>query len=327
MCSPFVLKHWCNQENQLQRGTNHYVYRDAFRGNAIYICVARWHCSHKHNDSQLSWIFKLHTRAHTQTYTHTYIIAPEPKPQPTCFCFAPQSRSRSKTQSPHCFLFSRRKVVHFNLMQQAIKQLSQVCFSVSCLYPEQQNRWDEDFDRQWVLFNLTACAPEGVCWRPAHVRVTTWILSLRKVPPCGRSASCKRSSMAEHIDALLGSCCTAEWDEKEKEGTKTFCAWRELFFGEMLQWKWWTVRWTGPYIADIARWWPVVWLFICQSSVFTRKQVIPLFLPEAFVYRHNVALCGEDVLVIRFVKWVVLIKQLQWKLFPFWYFWLVTTLE
>ena len=69
-----------------------------------------------------------------------------------------------------------------------------------------------------------------------------------------------------------------------------------------------------PYIAVVARWWfPVVWLLLGQHCLFTRKLIIPLFLPEALIYRHNVTLCGEDVLVIGFVEWVVLIKQLQRK--------------
>lgn len=70
-----------------------------------------------------------------------------------------------------------------------------------------------------------------------------------------------------------------------------------------------SLLWDPVAIADVARRWPVFWLSLCQYSLFTRKQVIPLFLPEAIVYRHNMALCGEDVLVIGFVKWVVLIKK------------------
>lgn len=73
------------------------------------------------------------------------------------------------------------------------------------------------------------------------------------------------------------------------------------------------MRRAGPYIADVARWRPVVWLSFCQYYLFTRKKILPLLLPEALVYRHDMALCGEDVLVIGFVKWVVLIKQLHWK--------------
>ena len=71
------------------------------------------------------------------------------------------------------------------------------------------------------------------------------------------------------------------------------------------------MRYHRTYIADVAWWWSVVWLAFFQHSIFTRKHVAPLFLPEALVYRHNMALCGEDVLVIGFVKWVVLIEQLQ----------------
>lgn len=58
-------------------------------------------------------------------------------------------------------------------------------------------------------------------------------------------------------------------------------------------------------------WMPVIWLCFCKRSVFTWKQFVPLFLSEALVYRYNMALCREDVLIIRLVKWVVLIKQLQ----------------
>lgn len=64
-----------------------------------------------------------------------------------------------------------------------------------------------------------------------------------------------------------------------------------------------------PYIADVAGWRPVV--AFSQHSVSTRKPVVAPFLPEVSVYRHNVALCGKDVLVIGFVQRVVFIKQLQ----------------
>ena len=77
-----------------------------------------------------------------------------------------------------------------------------------------------------------------------------------------------------------------------------------------MRWAWQGGR---SNIAGVARWWPLVWLLLCQHSLFTRKQVVPLFLPEALVYRHNMALCREDVLVVGFVKWVVLIEQLQCK--------------
>lgn len=49
-----------------------------------------------------------------------------------------------------------------------------------------------------------------------------------------------------------------------------------------------------------------------QCPLCTRKGVVPLFVPEALVDRHDVALGGEDVLVVGLVQRVVLIKQLQW---------------
>lgn len=129
-----------------------------------------------------------------------------------------------------------------------------------------------------------------------------------------------------HVDALQWqSVPSLLWDpvalpnetKGKKEAIITLCVLRECIFLEDVlytwHWKWWTVKLARPYIADVAGWWPVVWLSFHQHSLFTGKQVIPLFLPEALVYRHNMALCGEDVLVIGFVKWVVLIKQLQCK--------------
>lgn len=71
--------------------------------------------------------------------------------------------------------------------------------------------------------------------------------------------------------------------------------------------------WNLSYITDIAGWWPLVWRSFWQHSRFIRKQVVPIFLPKTFVYRHNVALCSKDVLVIGSVQGVVLIKQLQLK--------------
>lgn len=65
-----------------------------------------------------------------------------------------------------------------------------------------------------------------------------------------------------------------------------------------------------PHIADVSRGRLVNRLPFGQRSLFTWEVLVPLFLPEAFVYRHNVTLSCEDVLVIRFVKWVVFIKQL-----------------
>lgn len=105
--------------------------------------------------------------------------------------------------------------------------------SVSCLDSEQQNGWDEDFGQQWILFILTISAPEGVCWRPVHTNVTASILSLRTVPPCDRSASCRHSLMAECTVAPPGSCCTAEW---EKNNMHSF---EKLYHN----WKW-------PWIDD-----------------------------------------------------------------------------
>lgn len=48
-----------------------------------------------------------------------------------------------------------------------------------------------------------------------------------------------------------------------------------------------------------------------RHSVLAGKNVAPLFLPEALVYRHDVTLGGEDVLVVRLVKWIVLVEQLR----------------
>lgn len=48
-----------------------------------------------------------------------------------------------------------------------------------------------------------------------------------------------------------------------------------------------------------------------QQSVLAGEDVAPLLLPEALVYRHDVTLRGEDVLVVRLVKRIVLIEQLQ----------------
>lgn len=50
-----------------------------------------------------------------------------------------------------------------------------------------------------------------------------------------------------------------------------------------------------------------------QCPLCTRKGIVPLFVPEALVDRHDVALGGEDVLVVGLVQRVVLIKQLQWE--------------
>lgn len=72
-----------------------------------------------------------------------------------------------------------------------------------------------------------------------------------------------------------------------------------------------TVKLAESYIADIAGWRTSAMRSFWQHPIFIRKQLVPLFLPKAFVYRHNVALCRKDVLVIRPVERVVLIKQLQ----------------
>lgn len=60
-----------------------------------------------------------------------------------------------------------------------------------------------------------------------------------------------------------------------------------------------TVKLAGSYIADIAGWRPLALRSFWQHSIFIRKQLVPLFLPKTFVYRHNVALCRKNVLVIR----------------------------
>lgn len=70
----------------------------------------------------------------------------------------------------------------------------------------------------------------------------------------------------------------------------------------------------GAYVAAVISWGPPIRLPSCQQSLVTGEQVAPLLLPEALVYRHDVALCGEDVLVIGLVKRVVLVKQLQSKI-------------
>lgn len=70
-----------------------------------------------------------------------------------------------------------------------------------------------------------------------------------------------------------------------------------------------SLLWDPVTDAAVAGKRPAVGPPFCQRPLLARKQVIPLFLPETLVYRHNVALCGEDVSVIGFVKWVVLIKQ------------------
>lgn len=88
--------------------------------------------------------------------------------------------------------------------------------SVYCLDPEPQRRWMSILTRAGVSSDLTASAPQEVSWRPLHVSLTTGVVFLRKVPPYDRSASCRRSSMAECTAAPLGSCCTAEWEKKKK---------------------------------------------------------------------------------------------------------------
>lgn len=133
---------------------------------------------------------------------------------------------------------------------------------------------------------------------------------LRKVPPCDQSASCRHFSKGGHTVAPLGFCYTEGIREKKKNikldtQSQISCI---TFVLVMLSWKW-SVRNIAYIAGDI--WMPVIWLCFCKRSIFTWKQLVPLFLPEVVVYRHNMALCSEDVLIIRLVKWVVLIKQLQ----------------
>ena len=66
-----------------------------------------------------------------------------------------------------------------------------------------------------------------------------------------------------------------------------------------------------PYVACVAR--RILWLILGRLSLLQGEEVLPLFLPEALVYRHDVALGGEYVLVLRLVQRVVLIKELQKK--------------
>lgn len=174
------------------------------------------------------------------------------------------------------------------------------------------------------FLNRTASAPEGgeMCAEALFVPSS----------PRASSYSEKTHHVIDlpHVDALQWqSVPSLLWDpvalpnetKGKKDGIMTLCVLRECIFWKTFffflsytwHWKWWTVKLARPYIADVAGRWPVAWLSFHQHSLFTGKQVIPLFLPEALVYRHNMALCGEDVLVIGFVKWVVLIKQLQCK--------------
>lgn len=110
-----------------------------------------------------------------------------------------------------------------------IKLLSQVRYRLSILTGTDE---DEGSDQQWIPFNLTAFAPEWVSRRPVHASVTTCILSLRKVPPCDRSASCRCSLMAECTAAHLGSCCTAEGGKKKECIIQMI----RYFYSSMWQW-------------------------------------------------------------------------------------------
>jgi len=46
------------------------------------------------------------------------------------------------------------------------------------------------------------------------------------------------------------------------------------------------------------------------GRLFTWELLFPTFLPEALIYRHYMAFCSEDVLILRLVQWVVFIKEL-----------------
>ena len=48
-----------------------------------------------------------------------------------------------------------------------------------------------------------------------------------------------------------------------------------------------------------------------RSVIQAGEQVVALLLPEALVYRHHVALGGENVLILRIVQRVVFIEQLR----------------
>lgn len=68
----------------------------------------------------------------------------------------------------------------------------------------------------------------------------------------------------------------------------------------------------GTYVGEVALPPQLFGLFsFHQDSVLAGKSVAPLFLPEALVYRHDVTLGGEDVLVVRLVKRIVLVEQLR----------------
>lgn len=65
------------------------------------------------------------------------------------------------------------------------------------------------------------------------------------------------------------------------------------------------------YIAGIAGRRPLAGPSFRQHAAFIGKHAVPVLLPETLVYRHDVALCGEDVLVVGPVERVVLIEQLR----------------
>lgn len=51
-----------------------------------------------------------------------------------------------------------------------------------------------------------------------------------------------------------------------------------------------------------------LWLF---SRLFRGELLFPALLPEALIYWHYMALCSEDVFILRLVQWVVFIKELS----------------
>lgn len=131
------------------------------------------------------------------------------------------------------------------------------------------------------------------------------VLRFRRGPPCDLSAACRRSSKAARSVAPPGSCCTVEWDERRDAKCQKHRARRLV---------WWRKRKRDArtYVGEVA----VRLLSFClfsfhQQSVLAGEDVAPLLLPEALVYRHDVTLRGEDVLVVRLVKRIVLIEQLQ----------------
>lgn len=185
------------------------------------MCVVRWHCSHKHNimihslavtsntysTHNVSTLIPEHTPFFPQkypSYPKTTISVYQQLISKVCLCWIPAHSPQSKTKTSR----------PLKLIQQVTNRFPLV--SVYCLDPEPQHWWMSILTRAGVSSNLTASAPQEVSWRPLHVSLTTCVVFLRKVPPCDRSASCRRSSMAECTVAPLGSCCTAEWEKKKK---------------------------------------------------------------------------------------------------------------